>query len=105
MNGVGHVRHTPLYIGYAVPTVRCRMAGELTVFRFFFVGLIFFLDGLSSIFVRNVGGCWKLGPRTGSMRRRRVERGDPSRARRAGRGTHSWSEPGAHRGDYHQVPR
>lgn len=39
------------------------------------------------------------------LRRQRVEPGDPSPAKRAGRGAHSGSEPGAHRRDCRLVPR
>lgn len=66
MNNVSPARRTPLYIGYAVPIMHYRAAGDVTVFRFFCWFDFFFVDGLSLIFVRNVGGCWKVGPGRGS---------------------------------------
>lgn len=65
MNNVGPVRHTPLYIGYAVPIMHYRTAGDVTVFRFF-CWFDFLLGWIEFDFVRNVGGCWKVGPGRGS---------------------------------------
>lgn len=65
MNDVSYARRTSLYIGYEVPIMHYRTAGDVTVFRFF-CWLNFLLGWIEFDFVRNVGGCGRLDPGGGA---------------------------------------